>query len=173
LDYPWYGVVDDTTVEQGDVFDDCPILRVPSDFSPSEPGLVRTTWDARDVIVLSQSCDLVIGREKVSDVLVCSASYRSELPEVAKTNDKMEKLRKSALPRYHLLNTCDLEGHAREFRVVDFATATSLPLAYLRHRTKLGARLRLLHPYREHLSQAFARFFMRVGLPSDIKAFGK
>ncbi len=26
-------------------------------------------------------------------------------------------------------------------------------------------RLRLLPPYREHLSQAFARFFMRVGLP--------
>jgi len=32
-------------------------------------------------------------------------------------------------------------------------------------------RLRLLPPYREHLSQAFARFFMRVGLPSDIPPF--
>jgi len=30
-------------------------------------------------------------------------------------------------------------------------------------------RLRLRPPYREHLSQAFARFFMRVGLPTDIK----
>jgi hypothetical protein len=26
-------------------------------------------------------------------------------------------------------------------------------------------------PYREHLSQAFARYFMRVGLPSDIPSF--
>jgi hypothetical protein len=25
--------------------------------------------------------------------------------------------------------------------------------------------------YREHLSQAFARFFMRVGLPIDIQKF--
>lgn len=28
--------------------------------------------------------------------------------------------------------------------------------------------LRLLPPYREHLSQAFARYFMRVGLPQDL-----
>jgi hypothetical protein len=34
-----------------------------------------------------------------------------------------------------------------------------------------GKRLRLLPPYREHLSQAFARFFMRVGLPTDIPKF--
>jgi hypothetical protein len=27
---------------------------------------------------------------------------------------------------------------------------------------------RLLPPYREHLSQSFARYFMRVGLPVDI-----
>ena len=34
-----------------------------------------------------------------------------------------------------------------------------------------GERVRLLPPYREHLSQAFARFFMRVGLPVDIPPF--
>jgi hypothetical protein len=33
---------------------------------------------------------------------------------------------------------------------------------------RAGDRLRLLPPYREHLSQAFARYFMRVGLPQDI-----
>lgn len=32
-------------------------------------------------------------------------------------------------------------------------------------------RLRLLPPYREHLAQAFARSFMRVGLPIDIPVF--
>lgn len=31
-----------------------------------------------------------------------------------------------------------------------------------------GKRLRLCPPYREHLSQAFARYFMRVGLPINI-----
>jgi hypothetical protein len=33
---------------------------------------------------------------------------------------------------------------------------------------RMQSRLRLLPPYREHLSQAFARFFMRVGLPVPI-----
>ena len=36
---------------------------------------------------------------------------------------------------------------------------------------KVGNRIRLLPPYREHLSQAFARYFMRVGLPEDIPRF--
>jgi hypothetical protein len=31
----------------------------------------------------------------------------------------------------------------------------------------------LLPPYREHLSQAFARFFMRVGLPVEVPPFGR
>jgi hypothetical protein len=32
-------------------------------------------------------------------------------------------------------------------------------------------RLRLRPPYREYLAQAFARYFMRVGLPLDANAF--
>lgn len=54
----------------------------------------------------------------------------------------------------------------------DFRRGYSLPLAFLRKRALLDSRrLRLLPPYREHLSQAFARFFMRVGLPVDIPPF--
>jgi hypothetical protein len=34
-----------------------------------------------------------------------------------------------------------------------------------------GDGIRLLPPYREHLAQAFARFFMRVALPVDIPDF--
>jgi len=38
-------------------------------------------------------------------------------------------------------------------------------------RAENGETLRLLSPYKEHLSQSFARFFMRVGLPIDIDPF--
>jgi hypothetical protein len=34
--------------------------------------------------------------------------------------------------------------------------------------SKCGPRLRLCPPYKEHLAQALARFFMRVGLPVGI-----
>jgi len=49
---------------------------------------------------------------------------------------------------------------------------SSIPLAFVRQRAaRADDRLRLLPPYREHLSQAFARYFMRVGLPQDIRPF--
>jgi len=70
------------------------------------------------------------------------------------------------------LNRCELEGFEADFQVVDFRNVYGVPLDFLvdlsRRREK---RLRLLPPYREHLSQAFARFFMRVGLPVDIDLF--
>jgi hypothetical protein len=56
--------------------------------------------------------------------------------------------------------------------VVDFREIYSLPFDYLAERTNLlGRRWRLRSPYLEHFSQAFARFFMRVGLPSTIPPF--
>ena len=88
------------------------------------------------------------------------------------TNDDWEKARKGQLLGFHVLNKCDLEGFKRDFSVVDFRRVHSLPLGFLRNISgALGERIRLLPPYREHLSQAFARFFMRVGLPVDIPPF--
>ncbi|MBM4033230.1 MAG: hypothetical protein FJ291_15815 [Planctomycetes bacterium] len=46
----------------------------------------------------------------------------------------------------------------------------SVPLVR-RFAASIPARVRLCPPYREHLAQAFARFFMRVGLPVDIPDF--
>jgi len=56
--------------------------------------------------------------------------------------------------------------------VVNFRQIFSLPTAHLaRHAASLGQRFRLESPYLEHFSQAFARFFMRVGLPASIPAY--
>ena len=72
----------------------------------------------------------------------------------------------------HVLAPCELPGLEREVRVVDFHRLYTLPLQFLRKRAgDEGRRLRLQPPYREHLSQAFARYFMRVGLPVDIAPF--
>ena len=70
------------------------------------------------------------------------------------------------------LNKCELEGFVADFQVVDFRNVYGVPLDFLIDLSKRnGKRLRLMPPYREHLSQAFARFFMRVGLPVDIDLF--
>ena len=71
-----------------------------------------------------------------------------------------------------MLNKCTIEGFiSPEVRVVSFRQIYSVPLDYLRERAKQRPRLRLLPPYREQLAQAFARYFMRVGLPIDIPPF--
>jgi hypothetical protein len=55
---------------------------------------------------------------------------------------------------------------------IDFREIYSLPSDYLTdHAISLGTRWRLMSPFLEHFSQAFARFFMRVGLPSTIPEF--
>jgi hypothetical protein len=83
-----------------------------------------------------------------------------------------EDLRRGNLPGYHLLNRCALPGLETDFLVLDFRSLFGVPIAMARDLAKIQSpRRRLLPPYREHLAQAFARFFMRVGLPVDIPAF--
>ena len=126
---------------------------------------------------MTQSCDLVIradGRCHCKEVLFCPVYSRGEL-----ANDKIfgrklawEEARKGRLPGYHVLNRCDLPGREREFTLVDFSRVFTVDVGVVRQlAANQKPRLRLLPPYREHLSQAFARFFMRVGLPVDIPSF--
>jgi hypothetical protein len=60
-----------------------------------------------------------------------------------------------------------------EIRVVDFHDVFTVPRTFLELllQQRGARRLRLRPPYREYLSQAFARFFMRVGLPQPVDAF--
>ena len=122
---------------------------------------------------MSQSCDLVKGRTKVDDVLLCAVWKRSEFkePSPLATDKGMEEARKLRLPSFHVLAASNLPGFEREVRVVDFRRVHSLPFPFVREKAAMAKHLRLLPPYREHLSQSFARFFMRVGLPIDIPAF--
>ena len=69
------------------------------------------------------------------------------------------------------LNRSDHAALASEIRVVDFHDVFTVPRFFLEAllRRRGSPRLRLLPPYREHLSQSFARFFMRVGLPQPVE----
>ena len=72
---------------------------------------------------------------------------------------------------HSFLNSLTGVDPSTEVRVVDFHEVYTIPRVYLEkllQRRNLP-RLRLLSPYREHLSQGFARFFMRVGLPVAVE----
>jgi hypothetical protein len=76
-----------------------------------------------------------------------------------------DALRQGNVPGYHLLKNVDVEGFETEVHLaVDFRSTYGVPYEFLRDfAKKMNRRLRLLPSYGEHLSQAFARFSMRVG----------
>lgn len=169
-DYPWYDIVDcEEKLQQGDFVRECPIVIPPEKFEDNQKSTVNTF----DVIVMSQSCDLL--NNKLEIVLVCPywpLSKFGEANEVYRGKKGKNDLKQGLKPNLHLLNSCSLSGLAHDFIVVDFRVVFGVHYGFISEfMIKQESRLRLLPPYREHLSQAFARFFMRVGLPSDIPEF--
>lgn len=167
----FWGKVNEPTLRQGDYLPDCyvPIFLDPTvTQKPQEVPI-----DIFDLIVLTQSCDLEQG--KVRLVAMCPISpiqaFEKRNPEFAKKG-KWNDVRKGRMEGLHMLGALSNPTNNREALVVDFREIYSLPFEYLvKHATALGPRWRLQSPFLEHFSQAFARFFMRVGLPSTIPEF--
>lgn len=170
--YPWYANINVAEpLEQGDFVLDCQIIQ-PVFKAEKENQTIDAEFMEYDVIVMSQSCDL--RSSKIELVLVCpfySLTKYGDTYSQYKQAEMKEKLRKGHVFGTHLLDKCEING-TNDFLVVDFKSIYAVPLTFLKQIVSGNAeRKRLLPPYREHLSQAFARFFMRVGLPVDIPAF--
>lgn len=168
--YSWYDAVDgEEDLMQGDFIKECPVVIPPSELSSGMDVRIINY----NVVIMSQSCDIVL--RKLDFVLVCPIWPLNKLGrenEFFKGRKGKEALRQGNVPGYHLLNDCDIKGFETDYLVVDFRAVYSVPFDFILGMSKKqGKRLRLLPPYREHLSQAFARFFMRVGLPVDIPQF--
>ncbi len=167
-EYPWYEVVADSTdIYQGDIFSQCQIF-VPSGeiVEKKVPGKIKLY----EVIVMSQSCDLE--NDNVEIVLVCPIYPIDILQRQNKfyrTRDGRKALEQGTAIGYHTLNPISEGGFNRPHYFVDFRNVFGVHINTLKDMCmKQKPRLRVLPPYREHLAQAFARFFMRVGLPVNI-----
>lgn len=185
----WYEVAAGSVpLTQGDLIADCPLLAW-SD-GPPGPLVAGQTVDLqnlvraylRDVVVMTQACDLEHG--KVANVVLCPtlplSAYRQLWAEevVARGQNPTEKsrrrhtddIRSGYVWNQALLNSTSVTGAPADVRVVSFDQVYTLPRWFLESvlASRGRPRLRLRPPYREHLSQAFARFFMRVGLPQGI-----
>ena len=174
--YPWFESAPGSDLQQGDFLPGCPILR-PSFSATAGNTAVQVNVSYAAGIILTQSCDLAVranGQCHSKEVLFCPVYSRGELANhpVFGRRSAWEEARKGRLPGYHVLNRCEVNGLERDFMLVDFSQVFTVDVAVIRELTHhQERRLRLLPPYREHLSQAFARFFMRVGLPVDIPPF--
>lgn len=174
MDYPWYERISGSdTLCQGDFIYECPILIPPNEWN-SEGGY---NIDVRmlNCIILTQSCDLE--NKKVEIVLVCPfynlEDFIERQPESSRRgkgrDNLIRSLKQGHLPAYHLLNKGESVG-VNDFIVVDFRNVYGVHINflenYIAHQESM---VRLMPPYREHFSQAFARYFMRVGLPIGIE----
>ncbi|MCK5155961.1 MAG: hypothetical protein KAQ69_05970 [Spirochaetales bacterium] len=173
--YPWYELVCNSgELTQGDILMGCPVpslddsvyKSIRNEEEVSDPIDVKLT----DLVILSQACDLL--NDKISTVVLCTVIPLSVLGESNQhysSRKGIEELRTGKTPAYHLLDKYTEEQFNSYFTIVNFHELYTLPKDFLSaHAETIEKRLRILPPYREHLSQAFARYFMRVGLPIDI-----
>ena len=167
-DLSWYITLDPTDpLSQGELIKNCPVIIPPKKLDQEKYILNVKQYD---VIIISQSCD--IEQEKIDYILLCPYYTLNKLEKISplfRNPVGKEVLRRGNINGLHLLNICP---DINEYLVVDFRKVFSIfksfLLNYVNEREK---RITLRSPYREHLSQAFARFFMRIGLPSDIPPF--
>lgn len=133
------------------------------------PGTVLTSdemppllVDLADIIVVSQSCD--IAKPECDKLLVCS-----HRPATDYTKDSRISIAKDRAVSLHMIEAFEHDQFGFSQRVLDFRTVFSLPKEFLNSLANARAsRVRLLPPYREHMAQAFAKYFMRVGLPRNL-----
>jgi hypothetical protein len=185
----WYSHIDaQTPLTQGDLIIDCPVIAWapgPLNLSGSSENEVlkgATTAIEVDVVVMTQACDLE--NHKVDKVILCPhisiSDYRkaweaekkrlSQNPTKQAWESLFADIRDGYIWNLAVLNAGESGELKTEHRIVDFHDVYTIPRGFLESLLKQRGRprLRLNPPYREHLSQAFARFFMRVGLPVPV-----
>lgn len=174
--YPWYESISDGTLRQGDIFFDFPVFVAKADATVMKKylsGVSKVNFGGTvlkmNVIVASQSCDLE--HDKVKTVILCPVWDLDHVRDKFDWDDeKLENVRTGRENNWHLVNKSDdpeAEMSVIEFRRVYTTTKKMLTM----FAEKNGSHVRLMPPYREHFSQAFGRYFMRVALPNDIPTF--
>ena len=179
--FEWYALVPSSgPLEQGDLIDNFPLLIPPPSLAAiREPAAdqsveVESRFEKYNVIVITQSCDLVDLRDEDQVILCPRYDLNTATTRSGKSlgnKDGWNKLTRGFIIGAHLISRCDLNGHEFDYQVIDLQRVFTAPLSLVSQvAAAQGDRVRLLPPYREHLSQAFTRQFMRVGLPIPLPA---
>ncbi len=187
----WYEIVpSEEPLTQGDFIFNCPVptwkdSEIESIESRSEQEHLQAYLEfiSADVIVMTQACDLT--HNKIQNITLCEhfplAEFKKDWeksmqeggqnPTAKAWKKQCEFLNDGYVWNQTILNKCDLLNFEQDYQVVDFHNIYTVPKTFIESTLKQRnrSRIRLLPPYREHLSQALARFYMRVGLPIDIK----
>ncbi len=176
----WYTLVNNNALEQGDLLNRFPILIPPyhldlGGLSPETPSAnsIKTNIDVQffNVIVITQTCDLVDNADEDNIILCPRFSYKEITKDDAKTygaNGWSNLVRNRMIGKY-LLNKCEIQKFELDYQLVDLRLVFSVPYGLVKKRLELETtRLQLISPYREQLSLSFAYQYMRIGLEEDL-----
>ncbi len=175
----WWTATSGAAHEQGELLRDFPVVRVESVEVAGDTAAVRSRVEVLDTIIVTQTCDLE--NEKVANIVLARVTTWADFAaaQFAAGNTAVKRsgfrrnLIRGDIPPLMLLHARESQP-ALDWSVVDFREL------HVVDRGRVGAfvdqpgnrrRLRLISPYKEHFAQAFARFYMRVGLPHDARAF--
>ena len=194
-EHPWYEEAACTArLTQGDIIEVCPVLAFAEEPAvETSRGLegLRQGLDASAgvepvrAILMTRASDLVHAhvRNVILSPIYHVADYRTLWEEAERargqnpTSKSWEKhtkeIRDGKIWNLAMLRPHDVTGGQAlnmPDQIVDFHGVFGVPLRFLAEwvRASGAPRLRLRPPHREHLSQSFARFFTRVGLPQEI-----
>ncbi|SPF52016.1 conserved hypothetical protein [Candidatus Sulfopaludibacter sp. SbA4] len=183
----WYEVVHAPPLTQGDLIFECPVVgwkATATVIGDAGGELLRAATEVirADVVVMTQACDLM--HRKVTNVIVCphvslteyhalwvqEMQERNQRPTAKAWDGHCRDIRDGFLWNLSIMNEYQGEPLKMTHRIVDFHDVYTIPLAFLEvvSTQRRQSWLRFRPPYRENLSQAFARFFMRVGLPVPV-----
>lgn len=170
--WPWYEVVDGEELEQGDLLPGFPVT-FPDSLATPGTETQDLSISPSDVIVMTQTCD--IPKSAQQTILLALVSPYDELAHRYPDQAGTKRFRREAVEGnsigYFLLKNEQGEIPL-PWSLVSFRDIYVHPkLHVVQYAKGLGKRLRLRHPYKEHLSQSFARFMMRVGLPRTTHEF--
>ena len=153
----------DEPVDQGDLFDDCPVAVV-TDFRLDSLATAKVELDLQRIIVLSQTCDLA--NLKLDNGVVASLYDAQHLidQKILQATDVKGPIRAGRVWSLYFL-----PAHAPldlNEMIVDLRRLHTVRLDLLQMLCQGGRRRGRVRPlYREHLAKHFADTFSRVGLP--------
>lgn len=177
LEFKWYQILSESDeITQGDILINFPIIKIPNykeivEGNNLEELELDIAIEYIDCIVLTQACDIAQAKPDLENIILCTIH---DIKGVDFNKGKLGDCISGKLPQYYMLNKfekfkCEYKEAGFNFHIVNFNSIEKVPLSVLKSfANRVPTRLRLLPPYREHLSQAFAKYFMRIGLPSDI-----
>jgi hypothetical protein len=171
----WFEVVSGSELRQGDLLLQCPVGIPIITFPLQEDEVVDVKFEIVDLIVMTQSCDLVLSQKiNFETAVLCKVPLIGLVKSVdghqLANRSRRENLGKNSLGAWHALDRSTCAALQRGQSVVSFHEVVTLPIEYVRKFAEIsGDRLRLKSPYLEHMSQRFAHFFGRVALEAQVR----